>query len=301
MSNQLAIAVVATFLMQTNAPFTPDSRPPVRTILNGTVTIPLQTGRGLPLVEVRINGQGPFNFGIETGANFIAISPALASTLKVSRTGGPDDFPAYRIERIDVGSVRLEEMTVYASQFAQPGLDGVLGLPAFRDILITLDYAKQEARFSRGDLPASNGADILDLSSVSSFLGVPLAIAGQRAMAIIDTRSPDALGVTPEMAASLPFDGDPVVIGMMRGAGLPAVEVKAGKLKGDVTIGAYTLKTPTINVRPLPATFPQNAVIGSIVLRQFAVTLDQRNKRMQLSRDGVKVIDLPSPMMRRPQ
>lgn len=298
MTSQVLLVAAAALLAQAGASVPPD--PPHRVIVDGAVTVPMHLGRGLPLIDVKVNGQGPFTFGIETGANFVAITPALAATLKLARAGGAEDFPSYRVETLEAGAARFEGLTVSASQFAAPDVDGVLGLPVYRDLLLTIDYARQQVRFETGDLPAANGADILELSPVGPFWGVPLAIAGRRVTAVVDTRSSGALGVTPDVAGTLPWDGELMVMGMARGAGIPATEVKAGTLKGDVVLGAYTFPSPTISARPLPPDFPQNPVIGTIVLQQFTVTLDQRNWRIRFAREGTRIIALPSPMRRQP-
>ena len=70
--------------------FTPDSSPPARVTLSGRVEVPMQLVRGLPIVEVRVNGSGPFLFGIETGANFVAVTPDLVAKLSLVRAGGPE-------------------------------------------------------------------------------------------------------------------------------------------------------------------------------------------------------------------
>src|SRR5690348_778821 len=78
----------------------PDPSPPQRVELVGRVEVPVTLESNLPIVEARVNGQGPFRFGIETGANFVIVSPDLVSRLSLTRTGGTDDYPAYEVDTI---------------------------------------------------------------------------------------------------------------------------------------------------------------------------------------------------------
>src|SRR5512147_2045145 len=138
-------------------PVTPESVPPRRIELAAPVEVPLSLEANLPILEARVNGQGPFRFGIETGAGFVVISPELAAKLGLKRTGGPDDSPEYHVDRLDIGAAAFHDFPVSALRVAQPGIDGVLGLPLYHDLLLTIDYPNRRARFERGSLPAADG------------------------------------------------------------------------------------------------------------------------------------------------
>ena len=52
------------------------------------VEVPMQTGDGMPTVEVTINGQGPFIFGFDTGAQAgPRIDASLVQKLNLKSTG----------------------------------------------------------------------------------------------------------------------------------------------------------------------------------------------------------------------
>lgn len=275
--------------------YEPDSSPPARVILDAPVTVPFVEGDSLPIVEVRVNGRGPFRFGIETGANFVVITPAVASTLALERTGGPDDTPSYRLESIEIGGARFEGIPVGAMRFAQTTIDGVLGLPLYRGLLLTLDYPARQARFEHGTLPEPDGASVLPLAHAGPFWSVPVAVAGLPHQAIIDTRSTGGFGFTPQSAAAVPFEGELQVVGRARGAAIAETVVKSGRVKGDITLGRYTFPSPAVSVRELPPGFPVNPLMGNRVLQNFVVTLDQRSARVRFARSGPVLITLDAP------
>ena len=272
--------------------YTPDSSPPERVELSGVVDVPLTLESNLPIVEVRVNGQGPFRFGIETGANFMVISPDLAARLSLKRAGGTDEYPAYRLDTIDIGGAHFAGMPAVARRVAQANIDGVLGLPLYRDLLLTIDYPNRRARFERGALPAADGQSILALTHVGPFWGMPLTIAGKPYSGVLDTRSTGGFGFTPESAKGVPFDGELRIVGRARGAAIPEADVKAGTIAGDIRIGRYVFPRPAASVRPLPPDFPTEPIVGGRVLSQFAITLDQRNARLRLARAGADPIVL---------
>src|SRR2546429_9369824 len=52
------------------------------------VEVPMQTGDGMPTVEVMVNGQGPFVFGFDTGAQAgPRIDASLVEKLNLKATG----------------------------------------------------------------------------------------------------------------------------------------------------------------------------------------------------------------------
>jgi hypothetical protein len=290
-STSMAVLVTAVALAApaASAQGQPDSSPPRRVELTGPVEVPLSLESNLPIVEARVNGQGPFRFGIETGADFVIVSPDVVSRLALTRTGGSDAYPAYTVASIEIGGARFVDMPVAAARVAQTGIDGVLGLPLYRDVLMTIDYPARRLRFERGMLPAPDASNILTLTHIGPFWGVPISIAGTAFTAVLDTRSTGGFGLTPESARDVRFDGEPRVVGRARGAAIPETEVKAATIAGDVRVGRYVFPRPTVSIRPLPPGFPTEPIVGARVLSQFVVTLDQQNARLRLARDS----DLP--------
>ncbi|MBI3790569.1 MAG: clan AA aspartic protease [Gemmatimonadetes bacterium] len=282
--------------------YDPDSTPPRRVTLPAAHDVPLVApgipGTTLPVVDVMVNGRGPFRFAIETGAGFVGVSPQFAQTAGLTRSGGPDGFPEFHVDSLVIGGARFEDFTVSALPRAATGVDGVLGLPFFHDVLVTIDYPGKRLRLSRDTLPAANARDVLPLVRAGPFWALSVTIAGRPFTSVLDTRSTGLLSVTPEVAGQLPFAGELQVIGRARGVGVPDVDVKAGRLGGDVTFGAYTVRRPVLSIRPLPANFDAPArgpLFGDAVLQHFTVSLDQRTRRLRLRREGSPIIPVREP------
>lgn len=295
-----AIATVAS--AQRDTLQAPDSTPPRSVSLAAPVRIPLVAsgiaGASLPVIQVMVNGRGPFRFGVETGARFVGVSRSFVDSLSLTRAAGSAELPEFHVDSITLGAATFHDLKVAVLPRAATGVDGVLGLPFFNDVLLTIDYPAQEMTLSLDSLPGPDGKTILALSRAGPFWAMPVTIGGVELNGILDTRSTTAFSVNSGIAARIPLAGEARVIGRAGGAGLPMTEIKAARLRGDVVIGAFTFPAPLLIVHDLPPGFPTDPIVGSVVLRNFSITLDQRHKRLGLHRDGPSVIPLPEPRPR---
>jgi hypothetical protein len=277
--------------------YTPDSSPPRRIVMRHPVQVPLLRANdrdSRAQVEVMVNGSGPYRFDIETGAREIGISRAVAESLGLRRIGGPDDYREYHLDSISVGSATFHDMPVAQLPQGVNGVDGVLGLPFYQNVLLTIDYPGRLVRFSRDALPAPNGADILPLVRIDAYWGVAVRLAGKTFDAVLDTQNSGSIGVPPSIADVLPFTGGLQTIGRARGT-FGVIDIRGGKLAGDLVIGRYTFPTPFMDVMQLPPEFPNRPNIGTHLLDNFVVSIDQRHARLRLSRAGDPVVRLPEP------
>ena len=285
----------------TSADAVPDSVPPKRIVMPPTVEVPLlgsgADGSARPAVEIRINGRGPFRFLVETGAAGVDLSPALADSLGLPLRGH-NDGPQFHVDSISVGAATFHDLTVSSLPPAVTslGVSGVLGLALWRNLLLTIDYPAHKLRLSRDSLPSPDGQSILPLTRVSDFWGLPIRIGGHAFTGVLDTQNSRTLIVPPAVADQLAFDGGLQVIGKARGA-FGTVDVKGGRLSGDIAIGKYTFPTPFLSLTQLPPEYPNQPNVGSGILSYFVVSLDQRHSRLRLVRDGSSSITLPGPSM----
>jgi hypothetical protein len=199
------------------------------------------------------------------------------------------------MDSMQIGTATFGSVPVSEVRTAATDIDGFLGFPTFRDVLLTVDYPNQKLRIENGALPAVNNSDVLPIRPISDrdFLGVSITVEDKPFDAVIDTRSTGGIQLTPESATDMKWDGELQVVGMARGAAIAPVEVKAGTLAGDVKLGRYTFTRPETAVRPLPPGFPTQPLLGTQVLQQFAVTIDQKNERIRFTRADSAPIELP--------
>ena len=276
-SLDLGLAAAAFGEKNPPAPVQDLARVPLTPQLTGnSVTIPMLGSDALPVVAVMVNGKGPYRFGIETGAPFVAIRERVAGNLRLHAVAS-GEVPLYVLDSISLPGLAFAHVPAIGTPFRDPNIDGVLGLNAFDALLLTLDYPSRRVTLARGALPPADGKTILPAERVAFGYGIALDIAGYKTDAFIDTRSETTLSLSPAMARRVPFEAPPVVTGKAAGAAFAPTELRSGRIAGDVAFGAFSVRSPVASIVELPSYLPQEALLGNSVLAHFVVTLDERS------------------------
>src|SRR3989440_10919512 len=114
--------------------------------------IPFRKVLNLIFTEVMINGRGPYNFAIDTGATQTVVSEKLAGTMglqPITSTvvygiggAGKVDTKLYGVKELAVGDVKIKTLPVgtfndpVVSQLA----DGILGTAVLSDFILNVNY-----------------------------------------------------------------------------------------------------------------------------------------------------------------
>ena len=256
-------------------------------------------------MDVTIEGKGPFRMLLETGCWCIDLSPQVIVALgggsraltddKLYRAGGGFVDHLHRVRELRIGGARLTGLVVTANP-SYPGVDGILGLPAFAGLLMTVDYPNCQLRLERGALPPPDGITVLPLRHIfGDFVGIDVEVPGGSLPSVIDTQSGFGLSLSPELAETLRFESAPVATGEVLMGGRVTAPLKTGRLSGPFTIGAFVFQRQLAQVIAHPPNRPRLANLGSHVLRHFALTLDQRTMRVRFARADTTPVAPSSP------
>jgi hypothetical protein len=259
---------------------------------DGGVAVPLVGPPTRPVVAVTVDGHGPYRFVVETGAGFTAVSPEVAAAAGLAPADTADPTTV-RVGALGVGAARIRDLRVGVMATAVPGVDGVLGLNAYRDLLLTLDYAGGTMRLARGTLGPANGRDRLALLPSDDLWEVALVVDGRPARAVLDTQGSGAFNVTPAAARGVRFAAPPAPTGTVQGPGIGVQPIHTARLAGDVRVGDVTFARPIVGIVPMPPGYPEHWNLGGPALAQFTVTLDQRARVLQLARPGRAPVPAP--------
>jgi hypothetical protein len=257
--------------------------------------IPLRTDAGLPTIELMVNGQGPFLFGIDTGAQGgTRIDSALVEKLALKPSGqvqatdpsgrNPQTRDTVKLDSIVIGQLRFNDVTAASRNYKNSPrplkVDGILGLSLFSEYLVTLDFPAKLLRIERGELPQADGADILDYKNEGGIPLVELRVGDARINAHLDTGNAIGAFVLPTaFVEKLAKASEPVVVGRARSAS-GEVEIKQVQLKDTLRLGRHEFPQPIV-------TFPSLGEVGNVgarTLSQFVLTFDQLHNRVRLTR-----------------
>ena len=242
-----------------------------------------------------INGQGPFVFGFDTGAQADPrIDISVVEKLKLQSTGqvqasdpsrrNVQTSETYKVDSIDVGGLRLTDVTVVGRNFQNSPrplkVDGILGLKAFADYLITLDFPGGKLRLEKGELPKPDGSEVLGYKNEAGIVTVELSVGDKKINARLDSGNAIGAFVFPTaFVEKLSFAGEPRVVGRARSA-TGDMEIKQVQVKDVIKLGRHEFNDATI-------VFPALGDLGNVGLKtlsQFVITFDQKNERLRLVR-----------------
>jgi hypothetical protein len=262
------------------------SRPEKISVPDGGTTVPMLDVGGRPMVEVRINGKGPYPFIMDTGADETDVESSLIDELALPGTTAAMFTGGARIEELAVGNAVLRGVTVARARMlgglggANPPR-GVLSASYFPGCLVVLDYPAKKIAIRQGSLPPADDRRVFQYTAADILPRAPVRIAGLEFRVHVDSGSPAGLTVPIKYSEQIPLTDKPKELAHFR---TPDGEfpVLAATVNGPITLGEYKLEIAQLNfsdVKPGPG--PAVGNMGYQILRDFIVTLDSMNHRLQ--------------------
>ena len=158
-------------------------------------------------VEVFINGQGPFNFVVDTGADRSALSIPLAQRLGLARgadvmlhgVGGSALTSTAKVPLMVAGDSHLKDAELPVLPPERLGVDGLLGVDMLDRRNVIMDFRRQRLEVRRSSALTAAFPGVREVSVVADARFGRLAIAdarvsGVRCLAFIDSGSGASMG-----------------------------------------------------------------------------------------------------------
>src|SRR5204862_5661269 len=184
----------------------------------------------LILLPVQVNGEGPFEFILDTGAGTSLLSSELGKKLGVKilgskegqSAGGAVSVSLAKLSSLAIASVKLDDMDVGVVDLSQIAktvgvkIDGDLGYNFLKHFRITLDYRRNEIRFDdpKRFEPVGRSAAVTEVSMRLASPAKPLLLVDVQANGrgpfqfAIDTGT-STTAITPELAKELGVTSSP--------------------------------------------------------------------------------------------
>jgi predicted aspartyl protease len=259
----------------------------------------------LVLVPTSVNGRGPFDFILDTGAGTSLVSLDVAQQLAIpteqvtagTGAGGRVRLPVGTVESLAVGQARQEHVQVGMLDLSDLGravgarIDGDIGYNFLKRFRVTIDYRRGVLELSDGegrpDAAGSRGAGVpfrlgqptKPLVLLSTFVNGqgPFEFA-------VDTGSSTSV-VSPELAHRLGIAA--VRIPDVAAGGGHTIKASAGHV-GSLAIGGATVRDLAILVADFLRMLSQvvgtqvDGIVGYNLLKGFRVTIDYPHGTLDL-------------------
>jgi predicted aspartyl protease len=259
----------------------------------------------LILLPVEVNGEGPFEFILDTGAGTSLLSSELGEKLRVKvigskqgqSAGGAVSVSLAKVSSLAVGAAKLEDVDVGLVDLSHIGktvgakIDGDLGYNFLKHFRITLDYRNNEMRLDdpkRFELAGPSSA-VTEVAMRLASPAKPLILVDVYANGrgpfqfAIDTGT-STTAITPELAKQLGVVSSPIGPATTGGA---QVDVTAGVLP-SFQVGGARIDPMAVIVADFFAMLSKAAgakldgIVGYNFLRNYKVALDYPNETLSL-------------------
>lgn len=274
--------------------------PAVTTIDTPDTVIPFEMTTGRPIVQVLINGEGPYPFIFDTGSPILVLLGPLADDLNMDVTGstevgspaGGTPVPAdlVLVESLTLGDVKLSDIEA-TSLFieglpAEAGM-GVIGPALFRDHgRVTIDF-KTNTILIGGEIDSSKITTWMPIDTNELHLNAPARIGDVIIPGHIDTGTPAVLSVPNQYESQLPLDGPVRSIGTARVVDAE-FEIRSASIEAEVLVGDVILPLTEITFSSFPV-----ANLGSAGLRGTRLDIDWVNNRFAMTGRATPIVGGP--------
>jgi hypothetical protein len=176
---------------------------------------PIRFRKSLNLIftSIMINGRGPYDFAIDTGASQAVLSEKLAADLGLKPLtstvmrgvggGGKIDSKLYSVDEIAIGDVKIRKIPVgtFNDPLVTQLADGILGTALLSDFIMTINYPENRVELSKKKT-AGTSAEVVPAWFFNNLLLIPLDINGKKGNFVVDTGAVTTV-LSHSMAASL--------------------------------------------------------------------------------------------------
>jgi hypothetical protein len=275
------------------------------------VTIPFRMVRNMIIIRLKINGQGPFNFILDTGVGLMIITePNLVDsinltskrTIKIPGLGEGEDDEAYisstlkvdipGLESHDVSAAILKKDHFNLSNYAGMPIDGLLGYEFFANVAVKISFADSTLSVCRPK----------DLRPFRKSSSIPMSVEQRKPYMQTKVTFPNGKKVDEKMVIDIGA-GHPVSIeNMIKNNGLPAKYIPAnlgvglnGPIDGFISrvnavdIGKFRVKDvlasfPDDSKSQIVASVPRDGNLGLGILKRFDVIFDYPDNVLYLKK-----------------
>lgn len=241
-----------------------------------SVALPLVGASVLPLVEVSVNGTGPYRFLVDLGSNVTLLRrnvvDASRSTVLVERSTSD----IVHVAAIGLGGARLEGVTV--ASYDELDVDGVLGYNVLQYSSFTLDFPGQRLVLHRDSLPPPDDRTVFSYELVGRMPYITVRLGLDSLLVNLDTGATEWMTVPPSWQSRLRWAVAPVPGRTTFNNQTGSTQVLEGRLADTLRFGELAIISPLVYVNP----DADDAWLGAAAMAGAVWTFDPRQRRVQV-------------------
>jgi predicted aspartyl protease len=243
--------------------------------------IPARLAARLFFVPVLVNGQGPFQFVLDTGASETVITPGVARKIGLKTTPQSTGQDIARVATFALGSAVAKDfrVRVFDPVAARPlrldfGLDyhGLAGATFLENFVVRVDYLHTNVCLLARDAHPANTNDVT-ITRIENLIRVPV---------MVNNRGPFNFLLDTGAAETLVFPGTASRAGLVAPGGaqpagripVPSFRIGACEAKNVLAI-VDTQADPRVSQT-------YDGILGYSFLSRFCVTIDYPHSRLHL-------------------
>jgi predicted aspartyl protease len=256
-------------------------------------------------VEVRVNGQGPYRFLVDSGADSSVVGMRIAQQLQLP-AGTPVILNGMtasslvnrvRVDELSLGQSTLHDLELPALQETDLGGEGMLGIDALVQQRLMMDFEKRLIKVEDARRPAvmlDGEIVVVARRQRGQLILTEVGVASQKVEAVIDTGSEITIGNLALRDKLIRGNRDKFVTVAVTGVTGTTVELQLARI-GEVRLGSITLRNVAIAFAQVPPfevfglAHEPALLLGTDLLEVFRrVSLDFRSRkvRFQLRKCG---------------
>jgi len=271
------------------------------------VEVPFDFYKNEIILQVKVNGKGPFNMMLDTGTDPSAVDLTTARDIglklhplgKPGTGGGTDVNLTYYTELplVEVSSFTVKDVETLALDLSKVSerlgkpLHGVLGHSVLNGRIVQIDYPNRVVRFYSQPLfsKAANTPkrSVLSFRYADNVLLDDVFVNGKKMVGNLDTGSSGTFNLTPAAVSYLGLEEEFNQAPVSTDVGYNGVSQNRKGKVNNVTVGGISVDAPAVIFFGKGTgrdKKPWGINIGNAFLKDFVLTLDYRNKLVMLER-----------------
>lgn len=257
-------------------------------------------------VPVTIEGEGPFNFMIDTGAQATVVTRGLAEKLALPAAGqatvvgmaGTKSVDLFALNGLEFAARVFDNIEAPMLEARNIGADGILGLDSLQDLRVMIDFRENTIAVNDArELGGNKGYEIIVRARhrLGRLIITDAKIDGVKTAVVIDTGAQGSFG-NPALKRKMRARNDDVVT---------STDVLGIELTGNRSL-AKTVRIQSMQLENMPITFADSPAFKALGLNERpALILGMRDLRLlnRIAIDFEKrqvLFDIPKNGSRRP-